>query len=157
MATESRGGSAVLNGTETATPAHDAAHPPFQRFEHLSTSASGLHYVRDRKTGTVRMLTAEELQDFNDPPPCPECGEQFGCDHFNCAREPLLSEPEIESDVPPEWRTLARVEGLSRNDLDRLSRIVEREGEYRVIGTDSPDMRTLELVLLLNETEAGRR
>ena len=43
------------------------------RFDHLSRSESGLHYVREKKGGVARVLTDSELQDFNDPPPCPEC------------------------------------------------------------------------------------
>src|SRR5512144_3206285 len=97
--------------------------PTSPRFEHLSTSESGLHYVRDRKTGTMRLLTEEELQDFNDPPPCAECGEQFGCEHFNVAGEPVLADAEIDTIVPIEWRLLARDEGLSLRDLERLRTI----------------------------------
>jgi hypothetical protein len=70
------------------------------RFDHLSVSESGLHYVRDKSARVTRVLTDSELQDFNDPPPCPECAEQFGCDHFNCAGEPLLAETELEASVP---------------------------------------------------------
>ena len=121
------------------------------RFEHLSQSRSGLHYVRERKGGVMRVLTPSELADFNDPPPCPECAEQFGCEHFNCAGEPLLSEPEIESLVPHQWLTFARVRGVSRRDVDRLSLLERHEDEYRVGAGVEADMRTMELVLLLNE------
>jgi len=126
-------------------------HPPFQRLEILSRSESGLSYVRERKSGILRMLTEEELSDFNDPPPCTECGEQFGCDHYNCAGEPLLREEEIDADVPAEWRTFAHDSGISRNDLLRLGCIEETEGEYRLQHDAESDMRTMELVLLLNE------
>jgi hypothetical protein len=125
--------------------------PPFQRLEILSRSESGLSYVRERKSGILRMLTEEELRDFNDPPPCVQCGEQFGCDHFNCAGEPLLNEDEIDADVPEEWRRFAREAGVSRQDLLRLRSIREAEGEYRVEPNAESDMRTMELVLLLNE------
>jgi len=125
--------------------------PPFQRLEILSRSESGLAYVRERKSGILRMLTEEELRDFNDPPPCPECGEQFGCEHFNCAGEPLLSDDEIEHDVPPQWLAFAREAGISRQDLDRLRSIAEESGEFRVVPEAQSDMRTMELVLLLNE------
>jgi len=126
-------------------------YPPFQRLEILSRSESGLSYVRERKSGILRMLTEEELLDFNDPPPCAQCGEQFGCEHFNCAGEPLLHEDEIDADVPAEWRTFARESGISRNDLLRLGCIEETEGEYRVQRDAESDMRTMEIVLLLNE------
>ena len=63
----------------------------FRRFDVLSKSASGLSYVRERRLGVTRVLTPSELEDFNDPPQCIECGEQFGCEHFNCAGEPLLT------------------------------------------------------------------
>src|SRR5919206_467002 len=62
------------------------------RFEILSRSESGLHFVRETKSGIVRTLTEEELHDFEDPKPCEECGEQFGCDHYNCAGERLLDD-----------------------------------------------------------------
>lgn len=121
------------------------------RFDHLSRSESGLHYVRERKGGVTRVLTDSELQDFNDPPPCPECAEQFGCEHFNCAGEPLLAETEIESSVPSEWRPFAKDYGVSLHDLDRLRLVEQHEGEWRLSGGATADMRTLELVLLLNE------
>jgi hypothetical protein len=126
----------------------DRLHHP--RLEHLSRSDSGLHYVREKKSGVLRLLTEDELHDFDDPPPCEQCGEQFGCEHYNCAREPLLAETEIESEVPQEWRLFARREGLSRNDLIRLRSIEEREGEYHVAPSAQSDMRMLEIVLLLN-------
>lgn len=126
-------------------------HEPFKRFDIISTSASGLSYVRERKLGLTRVLTQSELDDFNDPPPCVECGEQFGCEHFNCAGEPLFSEAEIESEVPEGLRTFARDVGISRADLDRLQRIEQHEGEFRLAPGAASDMRTLELVLLLND------
>ncbi|HEX6094973.1 MAG TPA: hypothetical protein VF432_01515 [Thermoanaerobaculia bacterium] len=123
--------------------------PHNPRLEHLSVSDSGLHYVREKKSGVLRQLTDSELNDFDDPPPCEQCGEQFGCEHYNCAREPLLSEAEIDANVPEQWRAFAREAGLSRNDLDRLGRIEHRDGEYHV--APNADMRMQELVLLLNE------
>lgn len=125
---------------------------PFQRFDILSKSESGLSYVRERRLGVTRVLTPSELADFDDPPQCTECGEQFGCEHFNCAGEPLLSETEIESEVPKEWMGFAKDYGLSRNDLPRLTRIEMHEGEYRLADHDATDVRTLELMLLLNES-----
>lgn len=121
------------------------------RFDHLSRSESGLHYVREKKGGVTRVLTDSELQDFNDPPPCPHCAEQFGCDHFNCAGEPLLGDSELEAVVPKEWMAFAKDYGVSRNDLDRLRLVECHEGEWRVTGGVAADMRTQELVLLLNE------
>lgn len=123
--------------------------PRNPRHEHLSVSDSGLHYVREKKSGILRQLTDSELNDFDDPPPCEQCGEQFGCDHYNCAREPLLTEAEVESEVPAEWRLLARTSGISRNDLARLQVIEIRDGEYHAV--PNADMRMQELVLLLNE------
>ena len=126
--------------------------PPFQRFDILSRSESGLNYVREKRGGVHRVLTESELADFTDPAPCAECGEQFGCEHFNCAGEPLLAESEIESVVPKQWVEFAKDYGLSRADLDRLTRIELHDGEYRLVpGTPASDMRTNELVLLLNE------
>jgi hypothetical protein len=126
--------------------------PASPRFDILSTSESGLSYVREKKLGVTRVLTESELADFTtDPKPCAECGEQFGCEHFNCAGEPLLSEGEIERDVPPEWNEFARDYGLSRGDLERLRTIEQHDGEYRAKADAEHDMRTLELVLLLNE------
>jgi hypothetical protein len=119
------------------------------RFDVLSRSDSGLHFVREKKSGVLRMLTESELADFNDPPPCPECAEQFGCEHVNCAGEPILAEAEIEAAVPREWISLARNQGLSRNDLERLRSIELREGTYHA--PPGGDMRTQELVCLLNE------
>ena len=121
------------------------------RFEHLSRSNSGLHYVRERKGGVMRVLTESELADFNDPPPCPHCSEQFGCDHFNCAGEPLLGDADIESAVPAEWQPFAKDHGVSEQDLERLRAIERHEGEFRVTSGVNADMRTMELVLLLNE------
>jgi hypothetical protein len=124
---------------------------PVRRFDVLSRSDSGLHYVRERRGGVMRVLTASEVADFDDPPPCPQCAEQFGCEHYNCAGEALLTEAEIGSGVPREWMLFARDYGLSRPDLERLESIERTiEGEYRTTGAD-PDMRTLELVLLLND------
>ncbi|HVS30959.1 MAG TPA: hypothetical protein VMS98_05840 [Thermoanaerobaculia bacterium] len=125
---------------------------PYERHEFLSRSESGIHYVRDRRSGILRRLTEEELRDLSDPPPCVECGEQFGCAHINCAREPMMAEGEVESEVPPEWLAFAREHGVSRNDVDRLRAIVSVAGEYAVAPGHSPDMRTLEMMLLLNES-----
>lgn len=122
-----------------------------ERFDHLSRSESGLHYVREKRGGVRRVLTESELQDFNDPLPCPVCAEQFGCDHFNCAGEPLLADSEVEASVPAEWLDFAKDYGVSRADLDRLRIVEHHEGEWRVTGGAATDMRTLELVLLLNE------
>jgi hypothetical protein len=124
---------------------------PFRRFDILSKSASGLSYVRERRLGVTRVLTPSELEDFNDPPQCTECGEQFGCEHFNCAGEPLLTDNEIETEVPREWSSFAKDYGVSRGDLIRLRRIECNEGEYRMADHDNADMRTHELMLLLNE------
>jgi hypothetical protein len=123
---------------------------PFQRFDLLSKSASGLSYVRERRLGVTRVLTPSELEDFSDPRPCAECGEQFGCEHFNCAGEPLFSEAELD-EVPPEWRSFAGEYGVSRADLERLRQVERHDGEYRIAEGSATDMRTLELVLLLNE------
>jgi hypothetical protein len=123
---------------------------PFQRLEILSRSESGLHFVRDRNGNILRQLTEEELRDFaSDPKPCDECGEQFGCDHYNIAGERLLSDVEIDTDVPLEWRVFARDAGISRKDLERLTTIA-RDGEEYHAHADA-DMRTLELALLLND------
>jgi hypothetical protein len=119
------------------------------RFDILSRSDSGMHFVRERQSGVMRMLTESEMADFNDPPPCPDCGEQFGCEHVNCAGEPMLADDQVELDVPREWTALARAHGLSRNDLERLRSLEEREGEYHAV--PGADMRTLELVCILNE------
>ena len=43
--------------------------PKAQRFDLLSSSESGLSYVREKRGGTMRVLTETELADFNDPPP----------------------------------------------------------------------------------------
>lgn len=123
------------------------------RFEILSRSESGLAFVRETKSGIVRTLTEEELRDFDDPKPCEECGEQFGCAHYNCAGERLLDDGEIDAAVPAEWRGLAREEGLSRNDLARLQTIRRGEAGTHVVAPDAAsDMRTMELALLLDET-----
>jgi len=127
--------------------------PAPSRFDILSRSDSGLSYVRERRGGVMRVLTESELADFGDPPPCPQCAEQFGCEHFNCAGEAMLGDGEVESVVPGEWLTFARDVGVSSGDVDRL-RILERageEGEYRLAEGSAADMRTLELMLLLNE------
>jgi hypothetical protein len=127
--------------------------PSADRFDHLSRSDSGLHYVREKRGGVMRVLTDSEMADFSDPRPCPECAEQFGCEHFNCAGEPLLTDAEIDSEVPAGWKTFAKDRGLSRPDLERL-RVIERnadENEYRVSAGAPADMRTLEIVLQLNE------
>ena len=123
--------------------------PHNPRLEHLSVSDSGLHYVREKKSGVLRRLTDSELNDFDDPPPCEQCGEQFGCEHVNCAREPVMTEAEIDADVPEQWRAFAREAGLSRNDLQRLAKLELRDGEYHA--ATNADMRMQELVLLLNE------
>ena len=122
----------------------------YDRHEILSRSESGISYVRDRKSGILKRLTEEELQEFSDPPPCEQCGEQFGCDHYNCAREPLLTEAEIEAVVPKELVAFAKENGMSRHDLERLRGIQRAEGEYRVAEGQPSDMRMLELVLELN-------
>lgn len=126
--------------------------PPYQRHEILSRSESGLTFVRDRRSGVMRQLTEEELLDFSDPAPCEECGEQFGCTHYNCARERLLPDHEIESFVPEQWMAFARANGVSREDLQRLNMVDLHEGEYFLRPGSSADMRTQELVLLLNES-----
>lgn len=121
------------------------------RFDLLSDSESGLHYVRERRGGVVRVLTDAELADFNDPPPCAACGEQFGCEHFNCAGEPVLADGEAESEVPPQWLPFAKEHGLSRGDLERLRAVEQQAGEYRLADGVPADVRALELVLLLND------
>jgi hypothetical protein len=124
---------------------------PFKRFDLLSKSESGLSYVRERRLGVTRVLTASELEDFNDPPQCTQCGEQFGCEHFNCAGEALFGEGELDAEVPQEWREFAREYGISRADLERLQRIERVDGEYRLTTGGDADMRTQELMLLLND------
>ena len=127
------------------------------RFDILSRSESGLSYIRETKSGIVRTLTPEELHDLEDPKPCEECGEQFGCDHYNCAGERLLEEAEIGEAVPAEWRELAREEGLSQNDVARLLTIRRTpEGTHEVAADATSDMRTMELALLLDETLLAR-
>jgi hypothetical protein len=151
-------GSPIPHGWLDVQPGGDGADAeaslrlPVRRFDVLSKSDSGLHYVRERRGGVMRVLTSSELADFDDPPPCPRCAEQFGCEHFNCAGEPLLTEAEIVAEVPQRWTDFARDYGLSRPDLERLLTIkaAGEEGEYHTSVAD-PDMRTLELVLLLND------
>jgi hypothetical protein len=63
----------------------------------------------------------------------------------------LLAETELEATVPLEWMAFAREHGLSRNDVDRLRVIELHEGEYRLADGTKPDMRVLELMLLLND------
>lgn len=121
------------------------------RFVFLSKSNSGLNYVREKKGGVMRVLTESELADFDDPPPCPQCAEQFGCEHMNCAGEALLAENELEGTVPAEWMQFAKDNGVSGKDLERLHDVEEHEGEYRVRAGITADMRLLEIVLLLNE------
>ena len=122
-----------------------------ERFDILSSSESGLRYVREKRGGLMRVLTESELEDFNDPPPCPQCAEQFGCEHLNCAGEPLLAENELASNVPAEWMGFAKEHGVSRGDLDRLHHIETSAEGYRVATGTTADMRTLEIVLLLND------
>jgi hypothetical protein len=129
-----------------------ASRPRYQRHEMLSRSESGLHYVRERKSGILRLLTEAELGEFSDPPQCEECGEQFGCEHYNCAGERLLTDLEVEAEVPKEWMSFAREAGISRKDLGRLRSINRTEGEYHLATGSSTDMRLLELVILLNES-----
>jgi hypothetical protein len=146
-------GEAATN-RQRAKRAYDTIRHPMsdnsQRFDLLSSSESGLTYVREKRGGTMRVLTESELADFNDPPPCPQCAEQFGCEHINCAGEPMLSEEEVVANVPSEWMAFARTQGVSAQDIDRLRVIEQHEGEYRFAGIGA-DMRTLEIVLLLNE------
>jgi len=123
-----------------------------ERFDILSSSESGLRYVREKRNGLMRVLTESELEDFSDPPPCPQCAEQFGCEHINCAGEPVLAESELEASVPPQWLEFAKENGVSRGDLDRLRVIELQDGGYVVASGAAADMRTLELVLLLNES-----
>lgn len=119
----------------------------------LSRSESGLAFVRERRGGVMRVLTASELADFDDPKPCPECAEQFGCEHFNCAGEPIIAETSIDEAVPPEWRAFAKEHGVSEQDLARLRAIEEHEGEYRVASGTTSDIRMMEIVLLLNSDQ----
>lgn len=129
----------------------EADHTHSSRFDVLSTSSSGLHYVRERRGGLMRVLTESEIADFDDPPPCPVCSEQFGCEHFNCAGEPMMSDGEVATDVPHEWLAFAKDYGISRGDLARFDRIECVEGEWRVKPGSASDVRTLELALLLND------
>ncbi|HEX2832024.1 MAG TPA: hypothetical protein VHW00_03365 [Thermoanaerobaculia bacterium] len=121
------------------------------RFVFLSKSNSGLNYVREKKGGVMRVLTESELADFDDPPPCPQCAEQFGCEHMNCAGEALLADHELEAAVPAAWMQFAKNNGVSGKDLERLHDVEEHEGTYRVRAGITADMRLLEIVLLLNE------
>lgn len=148
----SSAGEAWVRGGDPGDLAEEKAieHPPFQRLEVLSRSESGLHFVRERKSGILRQLTEEELRDFDDPKPCEECGEQFGCEHYNCAGERMLEETEVDAEVPEEWRRFARAAGVSRRDIERLKTIGLRDGRYTVAENASSDMRTMEIVLLLN-------
>jgi hypothetical protein len=99
--------------------------PKVQRFDLLSNSESGLSYVREKRGGTMRVLTESELADFNDPPPCPQCAEQFGCEHFNCAGEEMLDDDAITANAPREWLAFAKACGISLQDLERLKLIRE--------------------------------
>lgn len=141
----------VQAGDDGAEGTVASLHVPVRRFDVLSRSDSGLHYVRERRGGVMRVLTESEIADFEDPPPCPRCAEQFGCEHFNCAGEPLLTDAEIDAGVPAAWVTFAREYGLSHPDLERLRTIqADGEGGFHAMNADA-DMRTLELVLLLND------
>lgn len=124
--------------------------PQTPRFDYLSQSESGLSYVREKRGGVHRVLTESELADFNDPAPCPACAEQFGCEHFNCAGEPLLSEEEAVHAVPEEWQRFARATGVSAGDIERLRQIEQHDGTYRIRAGAATDMRMQELLLLLN-------
>jgi len=130
------------------------ANLPFQRLRILSSSESGIHYVRDTKNNLLRRLTHAELLDLNDPKPCATCGEQFGCEHFNLAGEPMLSDDELDTQVPLPWQSFARREGVSREDLTRLLTIrrSEDEGAFIFTNNDEHDLRALEILLLLNES-----
>jgi hypothetical protein len=125
--------------------------PPVRRFDVLSRSESGLTFVRERRGGVTRVLTPSELADFDDPKPCPQCAEQFGCEHYNCAGEELLSDTDVDEVVPAEWRGLARDHGLSRIDLQRLATLEFRDSQYAVPRGAVADLRMLELVLILND------
>lgn len=125
--------------------------PDTRRFDVLSQSESGLTFVRERRGGVTRVLTPGELADFADPRPCPECAEQFGCDHFNCAGETMLADSELEATVPRAWQAFAREHGVSREDLARLASLEQHDGAFRVKPGAPSDMRTLELVLLRND------
>ncbi len=63
--------------------------------------------------------------------------------------EPLLTENEIETEVPRQWSSFTKDYGVSRDDL--LLRIECTDAEYRMADHDTADMRTQELMLLLNE------
>lgn len=127
--------------------------PQTPRFDYLSQSESGLSYVREKRGGVTRVLTPSELDDFNDPPPCASCGEQFGCDHINCAGEPLLSDEETAHAVPETWQRFARAAGVSERDIERLRHIEQHDGVYRITAGATTDMRMQELLLLLNGEE----
>ena len=60
----------------------------------------------------------------------------------------MLSDAEIEAEVPAEWARLARSQGLSRGDLARLGTLQVRDDGFHA--APGADLRTLELVLLLN-------
>ena len=122
-----------------------------RRFDHLATSSSGMHYVKERVSGVMRALTESELADFQDPPPCPSCAEQFGCEHFNCAGEAILVDDAISMSVPESWVQFARDYGLSVEDVDRLAKVECVEGEWKLRAATPADMRTQELVILLND------
>jgi hypothetical protein len=96
----------------------------------------------------VRLLTDAQLLELSDPRPCEECGEQFGCEHYNCAGERLLSEGEIAAEVPRDWRRFALLVGISRGDVGRLEALRLVDGEYRADAT--ADLRAHELAVLLN-------
>jgi hypothetical protein len=127
--------------------------PQTPRFDYLSQSESGLSYVREKRGGITRVLTESELADFNDPAPCPSCGEQFGCDHFNCAGEPLLDDERTAHAVPEQWQRFARAEGVSEQDIERLRQLEEHDGVYRIKQGAATDMRMQEILLLLNGDE----
>lgn len=124
--------------------------PQTPRFDYLSQSESGLSYVREKRGGVTRVLTPSELDDFSDPPPCPSCSEQFGCEHFNCAGEALLSDEETMHAVPEPWQRFARTVGVSARDVERLKTLELHDDRYRIVAGSETDMRTQELLLLLN-------
>ena len=62
----------------------------------------------------------------------------------------MLGEDEVEASARANgWRLQGM--RISRQDIDRLKLIEQHEGEYRLVDHAATDMRTLELVLLLNE------
>ena len=127
--------------------------PQTPRFDYLSESESGLSYVREKRGGVTRVLTPSELDDFSDPPPCPSCAEQFGCEHFNCAGEPILDEAEVEHAATEQWKSFARLVGVSLQDLERLENIEPHEESWRIVPGVETDMRTQELLLLLQQDD----